>query len=219
MDAATWDARYASRELVWGAEPNRFVAAEFGTLPAGRALDLACGEGRNAVWLASRGWRVVGVDFSATAIDRAGRLAAEAGVADRVELLVRDVVTGPLPEGPFDAVLVGYLQLSATQRRAALRLATRTLAPGGTLLVVGHDATNLRHGVGGPQDPAVLFTPEDVTADLAGMPGLVVEKATRVQRPVDTPKGLRVAIDALVRIRREGTAEPRREERGQGSRT
>ena len=84
---------------------------------------------------------------------------------------------------------------------------------------VGHHTTNLPHGVGGPQDPAVLFTPQDVTADFAGMPGLVVEKAARVQRRVDTPDGLRVAIDALVRIRWEGTLEPRREDGGQGSRT
>lgn len=113
MDAAAWDARYTGRDLVWGAAPNRFVAAELGELPPGRVLDLACGEGRNAVWLATRGWRATGIDFSTAAVLRAGRLAAGDGVADRVEFLVGDVVDGPLPAGPFGAVVVAYLQLPA----------------------------------------------------------------------------------------------------------
>lgn len=206
MDAAGWDERYAGNELVWGAGPNRFVAAEFEALPAGRVLDVACGEGRNAIWLAGRGWQASGVDFSATGIDRARRLAAEAGVSDRVRFTVGDVVAGPLPAGPFDAVVVAYLQLPAGPRRAALRRAADVLAPGGTLLVVGHDPANLTGGFGGPQDPAVLFSPDDVVDDLAGVPGLTVERAEQVRRPVRTPDGEQVAVDALVRVRRAGTA-------------
>ena len=80
MDVADWDARYASRDLVWGQGPNQFVAAELAELPAGRALDVACGEGRNALWLAERGWRAVGVDFSTIGLQRAKRLAADAEV-------------------------------------------------------------------------------------------------------------------------------------------
>jgi len=201
VDADAWNARYSGTELVWGTEPNRFVAAELADLPPGRALDVACGEGRNAIWLAGRGWQVTGVDFSAAGLDRAMRLAAGAGVADRVSFQLGDVVTGPLPAGPFDAVVVAYLQLEGPRRRAALRLAAAAVAPAGTLLVVGHDTTNLTEGSGGPQDPQRLFSPEDVTADLAGLPGLVVEKAERVRRPV--PAAGRDAIDALVRVRRE----------------
>lgn len=201
MDAESWDARYSGTELVWGAEPNRFVAGELADLPSGRALDVACGEGRNAIWLASRGWQVTGVDFSAAGLDRAVRLAARAGIAGRVSFQLGDVVSGPLPAGPFDAVVVAYLQLEERQRRAALRLAAAAVAPAGTLLVVGHDTANLTEGTGGPQDPRVLFSPEDVTADLAGLPGLAVEKSERVRRPV--PAAGRDAIDALVRIRRE----------------
>jgi SAM-dependent methyltransferase len=201
MDAAAWDVRYADAELVWGSEPNRFVAAELDGLPPGRALDVACGEGRNAIWLAGRGWQTTGVDFSAAAVDRARRLAAEAGVAARTEFVVGDVVTGPLPSGGFDVVVVAYLQLPAGERRAALRHAAQALAAGGTLLVVAHDATNLTDGTGGPQDAAVLYTAEDVVADLDGIP-LVVDRAERVRRPVQTPDGERQAIDALVRARR-----------------
>lgn len=203
-DAAAWDARYAASELVWGTEPNRFVAEELAGLPPGRALDVACGEGRNALWLAARGWHAVGVDFSSTGIERARRLAVRAGVAEQVELVVGDAVSGPLPEGPFDAVVVAYLHLPAEQRRSALRLAARALAPGGTLLVVAHDSANLTEGVGGPQDPALLYTAQDVTADLAEVPGLVVDKAERVRRPVPSAEGERVALDALVRVHRTG---------------
>ncbi len=202
MDVATWDARYTGSDLVWGATPNLFVAAEFQGYPPGRALDIACGEGRNAIWLATRGWKATGIDFSRVGLDRAAHLAADAGVADRVDFVVGDVVAGPLPPGPFDAVIVAYLQLPAPQRRAALRRAAQVVAPGGTLLVVGHDTTNLVEGVGGPQDPAVLFTPEEVQADLADQPDLIADKAGRVRRPVATPDGERAAVDALVRVRR-----------------
>ncbi len=203
MDAAGWDARYSGSDLVWGAEPNRFVAAELETLPAGKALDVACGEGRNAVWLASRGWQAVGVDFSAAGLARAAALAEEAGVAERVELVAGDVVADPLPEGPFDAVVIAYLQLPAIDRRKVMRKAAQTLAPGGVMVVVGHDTTNLTEGVGGPQDPELLFGPEDLVADLDGLPGISVERAERVRRSVVTEDGqMREAVDVLLRARR-----------------
>ncbi len=205
MDSTAWDDRYAGSELVWGSGPNRFVAAELEELPPGRALDVACGEGRNAIGLATRGWEATGVDFSATAVARARRLAADAGVAERTEFAVGDVVAGPLPSGRFDVVVVAYLQLPAAERRAALRHAAQALAPGGTLLVVAHDSTNLTDGAGGPRDPAVLYTADDVLTDLDGL-ALVVDKAERVTRPVQTPDGGRQAIDALVRLHRGGDA-------------
>lgn len=205
MDAAAWDARYAGSELVWGVDPNRFVADELQGLPPGRALDVACGEGRNALWLAMRGWRATGVDFSSVVISRARQLAVDAGVEGGTEFVVGDVVAGPLPARPFDAVVVAYLQLPGERRRSALRGAAQALAPDGVLLVVAHDTKNLTDGVGGPQDDRVLYTAEDVVDDLGGIPGLVVEKAERVHRPVTTPEGVRMAVDALVRVRRAGS--------------
>jgi len=162
----------------------------------GRALDLACGAGRNAVWLAERGWTVTGVDFSDVALENARRLAAERGV--EVEWVEGDLLEWR-PSGEFDLVAVLYLQLPAEERRAVLARAAAAVAPGGTLLVVGHDLQNLNGGHGGPKDPAVLFTPDDVAAEL---PGLEIEKAERVLRPVATEDGEVQAIDALVRARR-----------------
>lgn len=201
MDAQAWDARYGEAELLWGAEPNRFVAAEMSAATPGRALDVACGEGRNAIWLAGHGWQAVGVDFSEQGLERAAQLASRAGVADRVDYQVVDVVNDPLPAASFDAVIVAYLQLTKGPRRAALRNAAAAVAPGGTLLIVGHDTTNLTEGTGGPQDVEVLFSPQDVVADLTDLTEFVVQKAERVRRPV--PDAERDAIDALVRLRRE----------------
>jgi len=205
MDAQTWDTRYDQAELVWGIEPNIFVADEMSALPPGRALDVACGEGRNAIWLANHGWHVVGVDFSAEGLKRAKRLALRSGVADRVDFRLVDVVIDALPAESFDGVIVAYLQLEQGARRAALRNVATAVAPGGTMLVVGHDTTNLAEGTGGPRDVAVLFSPQDVVADLSDLPGLTVQKAERVRRPV--PGSERAAIDALVRLRREGREE------------
>ncbi|MFL6133228.1 MAG: class I SAM-dependent methyltransferase, partial [Nocardioidaceae bacterium] len=70
MDARAWDERYAASELIWSATPNRFVEAELTSLPPGRAVDLAAGEGRNALWLADRGWHVTAVDFSLAGLDK-----------------------------------------------------------------------------------------------------------------------------------------------------
>lgn len=205
MDAEAWNARYDTTELVWTGEANRFLPPEVEGLAPGRALDLACGEGRNAVWLAQQGWEVTGVDFSSTGVAKAERLAADRGVSGT--WIVADATTWePTPPG-FDLVIVFYLQLPAAERRQALRTAARALAPDGTFLLVAHDLLNLSEGHGGPQDATVLTTSEAIVDDLAAASleldiELVVERAERVDRVVDTPEGERTAIDTLVRARR-----------------
>lgn len=197
MDSQAWDERYAAVDLVWLAEPNRFLAAEAADLRAGRALDLACGEGRNAIWLAERGWEVTAVDFSRVAIDKARRLAEARGVT--VTWAVADVVAATLQPRAFDLVVVLYLQLPARERATALGHAASAVAPGGTLLVVAHDSTNLTDGWGGPQDPNVLYGPDDVV-DAIG--DLEIVRAERVGREVATDDGTKRAIDVLVRATR-----------------
>jgi SAM-dependent methyltransferase len=197
VDSQEWDARYAAVDLVWSAEPNRFLAAEAADLTPGRALDLGCGEGRNAIWLAERGWDVTGVDFSRVAIDKARRLADARGVT--VTWAVADIVTATLQPHMFDLVVLLYLQLPARERATVLGHAARAVAPGGTLLVVAHDSTNLTDGWGGPQDPDVLYGPEDVVPEIAG---LEIVRAERVAREVATDDGPKHAIDVLVRATR-----------------
>ncbi len=199
MDAASWDRRYAGSEFVWTSKPNRFLVAEADSLAPGRAIDLACGEGRNAVWLAERGWRVTGVDFSAVGLEKAERLAEARGVsaawiqADLTEFQ-------PEPRG-FDLVAIFYLQVQGRQRTGIVRAAAAGVAAGGTLLLVGHHSDNIERGHGGPQVSAVLYRAEDVAADLEGT-GLSIQRAEMVERPVPTPDGERIALDTLVRARR-----------------
>jgi SAM-dependent methyltransferase len=197
MRAQDWDRRWAERLAEPVREPNRFLIAEAVGLPASRALDLACGAGRNAVWLAEHGWQVTGVDFSSVALSAARELAAEHGV--ELELVEADVVDWSPPAEAFRLVCVMYLQLPEPERRAVLARATAALAPGGVVLVVAHDSLNLTEGYGGPSNQAVLCTADEVVADLAG---LEVERAERVARPVETPEGERTATDLVVRARR-----------------
>ena len=197
MDQAAWDERYAGPELVWGAGPNRFVAGELAALPPGRALDLGSGEGRNAIWLAERGWRVTGVDWSAVGLARAAELARRRGVS--VQWVQADLLGYEPAAGRFDLVLIAYIQFPAEDLAHLLRAAAAAVAPGGTLLAVGHDADNIARGYGGPQDPDVLWTAGSVAA---GLDGLTVDRAGRAERHVPTAEGERVAIDTLVRAGR-----------------
>ena len=197
MDRAEWNRRYAGTEFLWTAEPNRFLVEETVGLAPGRALDLACGEGRNAVWLAERGWRVTGVDFAELAIGKARRLAAGRGVD--VEWIIADVLEYEPEPGAFDLVAVFYLQIAEADRGIVLPRAARAVAAGGVCLFVAHDSRNLAEGHGGPSDPAVLYSPADVVAHLDG---LAVERAETVVRPVETPEGERSALDVIVRATR-----------------
>ncbi|MFI5714691.1 class I SAM-dependent methyltransferase [Nocardia sp. NPDC051750] len=212
MDAGEWDARYVQSELVWGAPPNNTVV-EFvhgldrrvprlpgpdGEVPEfPRALDLACGEGRNALWLATHGWQVHAVDFSQVGIDK-GRT-----VATRLARSIRERITWQCADltepdvdlgGPYELVLMVFLHLEAAERRRMVRRAADLLTPGGVLLVLGHDSANPEHGYGGPQDPAILFTSDDVIADLGDDSGVEIDTAQQVLRPTESGD----AIDALV---------------------
>lgn len=194
MDSHDWDARYAGEDLLWRADPNQFLVDEAGDLAPGRVLDVACGEGRSAIWLAGRGWQATGVDFSAVGLAKAARLAAERGVA--VKWIEADLTEWSPPLEAFDLVIVFYLQLPQPQRGVIYERMARAVAPGGTMLVVGHDGDNLTGGYGGPQDPAVLFSAEEIATDLAE---LTIVRAEQVRRPVDSDQGPRWALDALVR--------------------
>ena len=195
MRREDWDARYAGVANLWSAKPNRFLVAEVGELEPGRALDLACGEGQNAIWLATLGWDVVGVDYSEVAVGKARERAARDGV--EVEFVSADLTEYEPAHGAFDLVVVLYLHISSTQRASVHAKASAALAPGGTFLLLGHDRLNLTDGVGGPSDPDLLYAAEEIAVEL---PGLEIEKATTVLRDVAGED--RDAIDTIVRARR-----------------
>jgi SAM-dependent methyltransferase len=200
MNKEEWDKRYSGTDLLWSVEPNRFLVEEAAELRPGRAVDLAAGEGRNAVWLAEQGWSVDAVDFSTVALAKARRLAE----AREVELnwIEADVERYSPARGEYDLTIVFYLHLPWERMRHVLHEAAAAVAEQGTLLVVGHDRINLDRGHGGPKDPGVLYTPEEVASEL---PGLLIGEAARRDRPVETETGVATAIDCLVRASRPGT--------------
>jgi SAM-dependent methyltransferase len=199
MDAGAWDERYRASELVWGAEPNRFVRQLCERLPLGKALDLACGEGRNALWLARLGWRVRGVDFSPAAIDRAHELTSREPELVRLRLSwkVADVTKDPPKRSSVDLVVLSYVHLLPEQSAWLIEASARAVKAGGHLVIVGHDRRNIDEGVGGPQDPAVLYVPAIVAMQLVDE-GFEIEVAETVRRP--TLDG--GALDTVVRARR-----------------
>jgi SAM-dependent methyltransferase len=188
--AEDWDERYAEKQQ-WSSEPNRLIDDLLADLPPGDAVDLAAGEGRHALWLAGRGWRVTAVDFSGVGLDR-GR--AQPG-SDAVTWVVDDVRTWTAPDASLDLVLVAYLHLPQDETLPLFVRAVDWLRPGGRLLVLGHDVENLTAGVGGPPDPEILHSVERL-APVAAL--LDVDRLEQVRR--ETPAG--AALDTLLWGRR-----------------
>jgi SAM-dependent methyltransferase len=204
MDAAAWDQRYRGTDLVWSGSANVFVRELVGPMAPGRALDIAAGEGRNAVWLAEQGWRVTAADFSPVAVERTREIARTrlGEGADAVRAVVADA-TEPAPADPsgagYDLVLFSYLQVPRESWRRALAHGVEAAAPGGSVLVVAHAVRNLDEGTGGPQDPSVLHDPEDILASAADLPVEVVSARLRHR---DVEGADRPALDSVVLFRR-----------------
>lgn len=185
-----WDERHAARDPIESHAPDPSLMAAVADLTPGRALDLATGDGRNAIWLAERGWDVTAVDFSTVALERAGAAARRAGV--HVDWVLADLTSWRPNPDSFDLVAVVFLHLPVEQRRGVYGAAAAAVAPGGHLVIIGHDRSNLTEGTGGPQDPDVLFTPSEIASVLEGFEVLRAERVSR-----DVGDGRR-AIDAVV---------------------
>jgi SAM-dependent methyltransferase len=135
-----WEERYGDEERVWSGRPNPLLVREVTPLTPGTALDLGCGEGGDAIWLAARGWQVTAVDISATALRRGADHAREAGVAEAIRWERHDL-SRSFPEGSFDLVSAQFLHSPVAadgEREEILRRAAAAVAPGGVLLVAGH---------------------------------------------------------------------------------
>jgi SAM-dependent methyltransferase len=190
--AEEWDARYAEAQQ-WSSTPNALVAELLEGLPPGDAVDLAAGEGRHALWLAGRGWRVTAVDFAGVGL---GRGRAQPG-AEAVTWTTADVLTWTTEPDSLDLVLVAYLHLPLADTVDVLTRSVSWLRAGGRLLVLGHDLENLTAGVGGPQEPAILHSVERL-APVAAL--LEVDRLEQVCR--ETPNG--TALDTLLWGRKTG---------------
>ena len=189
MDAKAWDARYRDEPDLWGG-PSPIIEPFVSARTPGTALDLGCGNGRHGAWLAGSGWQTTGVDFSAAAIQQARRR------EPAVRWVVDDATTWQ-PESALDLVVVAYLHLPVERSRDLLRTALGWLAPSGRLVHLSHGLVNLRHGVGGPQDPGLLPRPSDLAAAVdAAEPELLVHRLQHVQRPTDAGTALDLLLVA-----------------------
>ncbi|MET9992497.1 class I SAM-dependent methyltransferase [Streptomyces mutabilis] len=200
--AEFWEARYRDTDRVWSGRPNDLLVREASDLAPGTALDLGCGEGADVVWLASRGWRVTGVDISGTALERAAGHASDAGVGDRV-VWERHELGRSFPEGSFDLVSAQFLQSPVElDQRAVLRDAARAVADGGTLLLVLHAGWPSWQTQ--PPFDAVFPTLDGVLAELALPDGeWVIETKETVRRPSVSPEGVEgFREDHVWRLRR-----------------
>ncbi|MGY1720701.1 class I SAM-dependent methyltransferase [Blastococcus sp. SYSU DS0552] len=167
VDRESYDELYRSAPAVWSGRPNRQLVVEAAGLAPGTALDAGSGEGGDALWLAERGWRVTAVDFSPVALERGGKAARARGLDGRIEWLHADLDGWAPPERRFDLVTAHYLHASWTDREGVFRRLAAAVAPGGTLLVVGHlHGQGWGHGHTHTHDPGVLYTAEDVAAAL-----------------------------------------------------
>jgi len=200
-----WNERYASKDLVWSAGPNKLFSEEVKSLRPGKSIDIACGEGRNALWLAELGWDSTGIDFSDTAIEKGKQIANKRGI--NVHWIADDAATYVLPKNEFDLVAVLYLHTEPAEMERWLHNALEAVRPGGTFIYVGHDPSNIEHGVGGPQDPKLLPAADDFTKR---MEDFDIQRAEVVDRPVVNEPGhgreelKGVALDTLVRAIKRG---------------
>jgi SAM-dependent methyltransferase len=161
-----WDARYAESDRIWSGHPNPRLVEHVAGLPPGDALDVGCGEGADAVWLATKGWRVTALDVSAVALERTAAHAREAGVADRVTPLHHDLMSGQRLPGEYQLVSLQFMHPPPEVFDELHRRVGAAVRPGGTLLVVAHHPDDVATGVREPHGPGLLFTPERVVAAL-----------------------------------------------------
>jgi SAM-dependent methyltransferase len=198
MDSQDWDTRYKSADNIWSLSPNEFVAQYLEHLPTGSMIDLAGGEGRNALWFASRGWQVENVEFSKIALgkfcDRAEKenlqelcKATHADVTEDIQFALQNVDLG----------VIAYLHIESTGLTKAIQSLVSNIKPGGTFFGIWHARENLVDGFGGPQDPEVIPTKEEIQEALvaSGISGASIELK---ERRVNVGEEIKTAIDLVI---------------------
>lgn len=203
--AAFWDERYGGSEKIWSGEPNGVLVQEIADLAPGRALDVGSGEGGDAVWLAGRGWTVTAIDVSAVGLSRVAARAEADGVADRVTTTVVDVFADAIPGGQ-DLVTAHFLQIPADARPRIFSALAGAVAPGGRLLLVGHDPEGMPEEFAHHHPPEMFASAEQLVAELGdALAGWTVEVAERRARTGVQPDGRPGFLyDAILRARRPG---------------
>ena len=203
MDAKYWDDKYETPDYIYTKVVNRFVKEYCEPLTPGTALDIAGGEGRNTVWLATQGWRVENVDFSQNALDKCVALAKEEGVEGFIDTNCASVLEFEPNETPVDLAVIAYLQIPQKDLEVAIKRVAKHVKPGGHLMGVWHSRDNLEHSFGGPRDPEVLPNPELITKYLEGE-GFEILDCRNRDGQIQTREGLKPSVTAVLFARKLG---------------
>ena len=200
FDQEFWAERYRSARRVWSGNPNPQLVAEVAGLPPGRALDVGCGEGADAIWLARAGWTVVAADISGVALGRAAQHARDAdpAAAERIEWRQADLLAQPPEAGSFDLVSAQFMQLPPEPRTRLLTALAAAVRDGGTLLVVGHHPSDLSTGVPRPPMPELFYIAEEIAGLLDD--SWTVTTCEARPRTASTPDGEEVTIHDTVLV-------------------
>jgi SAM-dependent methyltransferase len=200
-DASFWDERYRSADAIWSGDPNPQLVAEVSGLAPGTALDVGCGEGADAVWLAERGWHVTAIDISGVALERARKAAANAGLTERIDWRQGDIATWT-PERSYDLVSEQFMQFAPPLRDAVFHRLAAAVAIGGTLLIVGHHPSDLETTMRRPRTPGVLYTAEEIAELLDPQTWETLVRAARPRDVTDANGAPVIVHDAVLRSRR-----------------
>jgi SAM-dependent methyltransferase len=196
-----WDERYGSADRIWSGNPNPQLVREAADLTPGSALDVGCGEGADAHWLAARGWQVVATDISRVALQR-GAAHAEPAWADRISWEQADLIGWTVDDRRYDLVTAHYVHLSSALREPLFAQLAAAVRPGGSLLVVGHHPADMATAAPQPPDPDLYFTAEQVAAGLdPGCWEIVIADARPRQATAPDGRHMHIA-DAVLRARR-----------------
>lgn len=204
MDGGAWDAIYAEKPAMWSGEPNAQLVAQAADLTPGTALDVGCGEGADAVWLAGRGWDVTASDISGLALERARAHAASTGAA--ITFVQSDVTSDPPAAGSYDLVSAQFFQLPEPPRNRAMRVLGEAVSPGGHLLVVGHHPSHDTTSAGKPRAVDRLYAPQEISTLFPVLEWDEVVSETR-ERTAMHHGEMTDLVDTVVMLRRR--VEPR----------
>jgi len=200
FDEGFWNERYRSSPQVWSGNPNPQLVAEVAGRSPGRVLDVGCGEGADAIWLAQHGWTVVATDISSVAVERGEQHARDTdpAAAARIEWRQADLLALPPEPGSFDLVSAQFMQLPPEPRARLFASLAASVRAGGTLLVVGHHPSDLGTGVARPPMPELFYSSDEVAGLLDDSWTIEVSEAR--PRSASTPDGVEVTIHDAVLV-------------------
>jgi 2-polyprenyl-3-methyl-5-hydroxy-6-metoxy-1,4-benzoquinol methylase len=201
FEPSGWEERYSGEEKIWSGNANLQLVAEVSGLTPGTALDVGCGEGGDVIWLARQGWRVTGADFSANGLSRAARHADEAGVADRTDWWQVDARTFVADSRSYDLVTTHFLHPPDGGMVEVTNRLSQAVAPGGHLLVVGHEPSEVFSHLTASQRRAMFLAADLLPGLPEGFEALVVEQRPRTM----TRDGVTVDVHDSTLLARRAT--------------